>query len=221
MTSKPALSPATLRARLSRWSSFVGSWSLLLAASAFAQTEVRPPFGLEWEKSSIELEEALLAGSGRIVERKRIAGGGESWHVEGLPQPALQRVIFHLPKHKLAGVELQYGKEEWTPENYDALMQSVKTQLETKYGAGVLIARKQDTERGLLQTLLGYRWDTSAGAIELVYFAAQNPENLYRTVSLHYFAQGAAPASAPSPPAATSQAPKHLNDPPLPPLPEK
>jgi len=94
-------------------------------------------------------------------------------------------------------------------------MQSVKTQLEAKHGPGVLIARKQDTERGLLQTLLGYRWETAAAAIELVYFAAQNPGNLYRAVSLHY--------SAPSAPAAaqTSSSSKDLSDPPLPPLPEK
>jgi hypothetical protein len=193
---------------------------LLLALPAVvAQSEIRAPFGLAWGKPAIELEEALLGGSGRIVERKRLAGGGESWQVEGLPQPALQRAVFHLPKHQLAGIELQYGREDWAPENYDALMQSVKEQLEAKHGAGVLIARKQDSERGVLQTLLGYRWESPAGAIELVYFAAQNPENLYRAVSLHYS------APAPAAPLATKAAPApasadDLSQPPLPPLPE-
>jgi hypothetical protein len=195
----------------------VWTWLILLLATGHAQPEMQPPFGLAWGKPALELEEALLGGSGHIVERKRIAGGGESWHVEGLPQPALQRTVFHLPKHRLAGVELQYGKEDWAPENYDALMQSVKAQLETKFGAGMLIARKQDTERGVLQTLLGYRWESASGSIELVYFAAQNPDNLYRAVSLHYSAP--APVAAPTTP--TSTASKNLNDPPLPPLPEK
>lgn len=200
---------------------------LAVARLSAADAVIRPPFGLEWHKPAIELEEALMGGSGRIVERKRFAGGGESWQVDGLPQPALQRAVFHLPKHKLAGVELQYGKEDWGPENYDALMQSVKAQLEAKYGAGVLIARKQDTERGLLQTLLGYRWETASGSIELVYFAAQNPNNVYRAVSLHYSAP--VPATNPPPPASTtvlapgptSPSSKDLSDPPLPPLPEK
>ncbi len=200
-----------------------------LASRACAECPMRPPFGLEWDKPAIELEEALLGGSGRIVERKRLAGGGETWQVEGLPQPALQRAVFHLPKHKLAAVELQYGKEDWTPENYDALMQTVKTQLEAKHGPGVLIARKQETERGLLQTLLGYRWKTASGSIELVYFAAQNPNNLYRAVSVHYIAP--MPEPSPNPPGPqsstvpspgqTSVASKDLAQPPLPPLPEK
>ncbi len=190
-------------------------------SAARAQSPVRPPFGLEWGKPAIEIEEALLGGSGRIVERKRLSGGGETWHVEGLPQPALQRAVFHLPKLKLSGVELQYGKAEWTPENYDDLMQSVKTQLEAKHGPGMLIARKQETERGMLQTLLGYRWEAASGAIELVYFAAQNPENLFRTVSLHYSAPSArtSPAVQTSTPTAPSS--EDLNTPPLPPLPEK
>jgi hypothetical protein len=195
-------------------------WLALPLTTGHAQSEMRPPFGLAWGIPALELEEALLGGSGRIVERKRIAGGGESWHVEGLPQPALQRAVFHLPKHQLASVELQYGKGDWAPENYDALMQSVKSQLEAKFGAGVLIARKQDTERGVLQTLLGYRWESPSGSIELVYFAAQNPDNLYRAVSLHYSAPApAATASAAAAPTSTSS--KDLNDPPLPPLPEK
>jgi hypothetical protein len=199
-----------------------GRCALLLLAlhQGLAQSDIKPPFNLAWGKPAIELEEALLGGSGRIVERKRIAGGGESWQVEGLPQPALQRAVFHLPKHQLAAVELQYGKEDWAPENYDALMQSVKGALEAKHGPGVLIARRQDTARGVLQTLLGYRWENASGAVELVYFAAQNPENLYRTVSLHYTAPGpAAPAPATAAPTSTSS--KNLNDPPLPPLPEK
>lgn len=216
--------------RFSRLTSRVGApllrFALLLAAPcALAQSDFKPPFGLEWGKPAIELEEALLGGSGRIVERKRFPGGGESWHVEGLPQPALQRAIFHLPKHQLAGVELQYGKPDWSPENYDALMQSVKERLEARHGAGVLIARKQDSELGVLQTLLGYRWENASGSVELVYFAAQNPENLYRAISLHYSApRPAAPnttATTAAAPATASTDSKNLNQPPLPPLPEK
>jgi hypothetical protein len=195
---------------------------LLPLTPIFAEGDIRPPFGLAWDKPAIELEEALMGGSGRIVERKRIAGGGESWQVEGLPQPALQRTVFHLRNHLLSGVELQYGKDDWTPENYDAFMQSVKTQLEAKHGPGVLIARKQETERGLLQTLLGYRWEAESGAIELVYFAAQNPSNTFRTVSLHYAAPRAATvASSSSSVKSPVPSSSDLSLPPLPPLPEK
>lgn len=190
-----------------------------LAAERDATVSIHPPFGLKWEEPEIDLEESLLGGSGRIVERKKAPGGGESWHVEGLPQASLQRAVFHFRNHRLAGVELQYGKEDWSAETYEQFMESVRRGLEAKFGAGVLIARKQDTERGLLQTLLGYRWEQPSGSIELVYFAAQNPENLYRNISVHYAAPvvAAAPLATQAKPAVapTSSAP------PLPPLPEK
>jgi len=229
--------PATARPTLPRRSlvarGLAAVVGLLLgwASAPGAEPALRPPFQLAWDQTAIDLEEALLGGSGRIVERKRLPGGGESWTVEGLPQPALQRAIFHLPKHQLAAVELQYGKPEWTSEDFEALMQSVKTGLEQRYGPGVLIARKQDSARGVLQTLLGYRWEATAGAIELVYFAAQNPDNLFRAVSLHYFGpRVTSPPPTPAPahsistsspaPGVKSRA-QILPEPPLPPLPRE
>ena len=208
--------------RLRHWSLVIGHFLLFTISPLLAEPAnpppIRPPFGLAWEEPELELEESLLGGSGRIVARKKTRGEGESWHVEGLRQTALQRATFHLRRHRLVGVELQYGKEDWSAENYEDFMESVRKGLEAKFGTGALIARKQDTERGLLQTLLGYRWEQPTGSIELVYFAAQNPENLYRAVSVHYAAPiAAAPEAAPPPPAVAPVS----SAPPLPPLPEK
>ena len=157
--------------------------------------EFRPPFGLAWDATAIDLEMGLVSANGQIVTRKKEAGDGETWLVEGLPQIALQRAKFHLLKDKLAGVELEYGKADWTPANYDGFMKSVRQRLEEKHGPGTQIARKQDSDRGVLQTLVGYRWDVTGGSIELVYFAAQSPVNVFRTVSLHY---AAAPPAEPA-----------------------
>jgi hypothetical protein len=218
----PDRSPGPRAGRIRHWAFVIRASVLLPFSTLLAEPAnpppIRPPFGLTWDEPELELEQSLLGGSGRIVERKKTRGEGESWYVEGFRQPALQRATFHLRHRRLAGVELQYGKEDWTAEAYEQFMESVRQGLEAKFGAGALIARKQDTERGLLQTLLGYRWEQPSGSIELVYFAAQNPENLYRAVSLHYSAPiAAAPEVAPPPPAVapTSSAP------PLPPLPEK
>ena len=155
--------------------------------------ELRPPFGLAWEATAIDLEMALVGANGQIVTRKKDAGDGETWFVEGLPQIALQRAKFQLRKDKLAGVELEYGKADWTPANYDGFMKSVRQRLEEKHGPGAQIARKQDSDRGVLQTLVGYRWDVTGGSIELVYFAAQSPVNVFRTVSLHYAVESGEP----------------------------
>ena len=162
---------------------------LLPGPAQCADRALRPPFGLAWNVGSLDLEVALVGANGQIITRKREAGGGEMWFVEGLPQLALQRAKFQLRKDRLAGVELEYGKPDWTAANYDGFMKSVRQRLEEKHGSGRQIARRQDSDKGVLQTLIGYRWEVAGGSIELVYFAAQSPANLFRTVSLHYAAE--------------------------------
>ena len=166
--------------------------------------ELRPPFGLAWNARGIDLEMALVGANGNIVTRKKEPADGEMWLVEGLPQMALRRAKFLLLKDRLSGVELEYGKDDWTAANYDGFMKSVRQRLEEKHGNGVQIARKQATEKGVLQTLVGYRWVVTGGSIELVYFAAQNPANLFRTISLHY---AAAPPDEPTEVAKAESAP--------------
>ena len=154
-----------------------------------ADREFRPPFGLAWNVPSLDLEIALVGANGQIVTRKKEPAEGETWFVEGLPQLALQRAKFQLRKDRLCGVALEYGKDDWTAANYDGFMKSVRQRIEEKYGPGTQIARKQDSDRGVMQTLLGFRWAVTGGSIELIYFAAQNPTNIFRTVSLHYTAE--------------------------------
>ena len=163
--------------------------ALLPCSARSADKELRPPFGLAWNSRGIDLEMALVGANGNIVTRKKEPGDGETWYVDGLPQIALQRAKFHLHKDRLSGVELEYGKDDWTAANYDGFMKSVRQRIEEKHGAGVQIARKQASEKGVLQTLVGYRWNVTGGSIELIYFAAQNPANLFRTISLHYAAE--------------------------------
>ena len=119
--------------------------------------ELRPPFGLAWNVRSLDLEMALVGANGQIVTRKKEAGDGETWFVEGLPQLALQRAKFQLRKDKLAGVELEYGKADWTAANYDGFMKSVRQRIEEMHGPGAQVARKKDSDHGILQTMVGYR----------------------------------------------------------------
>ena len=148
--------------------------------------EIQPPFNLQWGEAALRLEEALLGTSAKIMERSRAAGGREIWKVDGLPGIALQRVSFHLRDAGLVEVELQYWKDDWSPATYEEFMQSVRRQIEEKHGPGKPIARQQDAERGVMRTLVGHRWESGSTAIELYFFAAQDPKNLFRTISLHY-----------------------------------
>ena len=166
----------------------LGAFLCLPPAAHAVPRDLTPPFGLSWNQTALDLEEAIIGANAKIISRKREAGGGEVWQVEGLPQLALRRANFQLRKDHLAGVQLEYGKDDWTAANYDGFVKSVRQRLDEKFGAGKLVARKQDSEHGVLQTVLGYRWELPGGSVEVIYFAAQNSDNIYRTVSLHYAA---------------------------------
>jgi hypothetical protein len=153
--------------------------------SAHAAEEIKPPFGLQWGESATRLEK-LLAGAKARVTDKRDADGRVAWTVEGLVQAGLRRTIFYFKSGQLVEVELQYQSDEWDTAKYDEFMGSIRRRIEQKYGSGQLIARQKTPEGAVMQTLVGYKWNINNTAIELIYFAAENSTQIYRTVSVHY-----------------------------------
>jgi hypothetical protein len=159
--------------------------SLAPLFSAHAAEEIKPPFGLQWGESATRLEK-LLAGAKARVTDKRDADGRVAWTVEGLVQAGLRRTIFYFKSGQLVEVELQYQSDEWDTAKYDEFMGSIRRRIEQKYGSGQLIARQKTPEGAVMQTLVGYKWNINNTAIELIYFAAENSTQIYRTVSVHY-----------------------------------
>ncbi len=164
--------------------------------SARASEVIEPPFNLKWSEPALRLEEALLGTSARIAERGKLSGGVEVWKVEGLPGIALQGVSFQLREGKLVAVELQYSKADWSAATYEDFLQNVRRRIEESHGPGQPITRQRETERGIVKTLVGHRWESAGSAIELYYFAAEDPKNVFRSVSLHYKGPASAPAGA-------------------------
>lgn len=203
MSEEPRMAPLRLSARLLPTlilSAFAAIAALCgPSATGAGGGEIEPPFGLKWNESAVRLEESLLGANAKITERHKAAGGREIWKVEGLPQIALQRALFHLREGLLVEIELQYWKDDWSPATYDEFMLSTRRRLEEKHGRGASIARQQDTEHGVMKTLVGYRWQVGESAIELIYFSAQDPKNLFRTISLHYKSPTANPPAPAAP----------------------
>ena len=161
---------------------------LLLTAVCVARAEeINPPFGLHWGESSDQLERLLIGAKATIVDR-HLVDGKEAWDVEGLLQAGLRRTVFYFHRGELVEVELQYQQDGWDDSRYTTLMTDVKKRLEQKYGDGQLIARRTDQapETDVTEKLIGYKWNQNNTAIELVYFAAANPTQSYRTLSVHY-----------------------------------
>lgn len=160
-----------------------------LAHSALGDRAITPPFGLVWGLEMPRVEESLHAVGGRVVERQPADAGEERWTVDGIAQEGLQRALFTFAGGRLAGVELQYGKEDWDAQTYDAFMRRVRAGLDGEYGSGRMLVRQRLPNAGVLKTLVGYFWTGGNQSVSLIYFSAQDERNLFRLVSLHYSAK--------------------------------
>jgi hypothetical protein len=157
----------------------------LTTASGLAAEEIPAPFGLQWGESPVRMEVLLTNSRARIVDRK-LNADGEVWTVEGIKQQSLRRSVFHFRSNMLFEVELQYQSDDWDTDRYTNFMKQFRTRFDEKYGIGQLIARSNDTQGDVLQTLVGYRWTKSDTSIQLFFFEAQNTKQSYRTISIHY-----------------------------------
>jgi len=163
---------------------------LWFALGAFAQettTEIKPPFNLTWGTPAETLERLLKGAKASIVQRRRIEGDREAWDVSGLvAQSGVKKTVFYFRRGELIEVELQYQKDDWDENKYNDYMGQLRRVIEKRYGAGQQIVRKTEPEGDVTQTLVGYKWNLNNTAIELFYFSAQNPPNVFRTLSVHY-----------------------------------
>jgi len=169
--------------RILRLAAFI----IILVPSGLFAGDINPPFGLHWGETEEHLERLLKATKVQIVQR-RVVEGREAWDVEGLLQTGLKRTVFYFRKDELVEVELQYQKDDWDEAKYNGFMGDVRRRLEQTYGQGQLIARKkeQEPQGDITQTLVGWKWNQNNTAIELVYFSAVSPTQVFRTLSVHY-----------------------------------
>ncbi|MEI8234503.1 MAG: hypothetical protein WCH57_07420 [Verrucomicrobiota bacterium] len=162
-------------------------WAFCLAAPARvrATEAIAPPFGLTWGVTK-EGMAALLKGANAKVVEKRIASGREVWTVEGLIQTNLQRTLFYFHNDGLVEAELQYQNASWLDAEYNSFLGQLRLSLESKFGPGKLIARSKTPQGEVIQTLTGYEWVQPGNAVQLIYFSAESPSQVFRMVSLHY-----------------------------------
>ena len=147
--------------------------------------EMRPPFGLNWGESQPRMQTLLTGAKAKIVER-RVLEGRDMWVVEGLVQTNLKRTVFYFRNGGLVEVELRYQNSDWVDTEYNTFLAQLRSKIESRFGQGKLIARSKTPVNDVTQTLVGYRWEKVSTIMEIIYFAAENPSQVYRTVSLHY-----------------------------------
>ena len=158
---------------------------LVAPARVRATDLIAPPFGLSWGVSKEQLTGLLKGANAKVVE-KRILSGREVWTVEGLIQTNLQRVLFYFRPEGLVEAELQYQNSAWLDAEYNSFLGQLRLSLESKFGPGKLIARSKAPQEDVMQTITGYEWVQPGNAIQLIYFSAESPSQIFRMVSLHY-----------------------------------
>ena len=158
---------------------------LLGAPCLVRADEITPPLGVDWGEQESHLERRLRDAKATIVDR-HYAGGRDMWTVEGLVQANLKRTVFYFRGNGLVEVEFQYENDKWTDWDYDRLLIDLRQRIEKRFGEGKLIARSKKPEGAVTQSLVGYEWNRNNASIQVIYFAAEDAINAYRTVSLHY-----------------------------------
>jgi hypothetical protein len=174
------------------WS--VRAWVLWLMAGLLGLTDaepaqsgqVSPPFGFHWAEGQKKIARAIDRAGAHIVDKSTVEGR-EAWTIEGLVQPALQRVIVYFTGEKgLVEVELQYQNAGWDLVAYEEFLNSARQRLEAVYGPATVLAKDKKPEGDVMQTVVGYQWQQSSGSVQLFFFSAERNSDIYRSVSLHY-----------------------------------
>ncbi len=132
-----------------------------------------------------EIEQLLKGAKAKITDRKHVEGR-DAWTVEGLVQPNLKRAVFYFRDQGLVEVELQYENPDWSSMKYSDFMGQVRRKIEQRFGTGKLIARQKAAQEGVMQTVVGYKWNQNNTSIQLFYYAAETSAFNFRSVSVHY-----------------------------------
>lgn len=153
--------------------------------AAVPTAPISPPFGLSWMQQEPEIETLLKGAKAKITERKQVEGR-EAWTVEGLVQANLKRAVFYFREQGLVEVELQYENPAWSSMKYSDFLGQVRRKIEQRFGTGKLIARQKAAQEGVMQTVVGYKWNQNNTSIQLFYYAAETSAFNFRSVSVHY-----------------------------------
>jgi hypothetical protein len=162
------------------------AWLGVANADRVYSQKVSPPFGFYWAEGPKEIAKAIAHAGARIVD-KSVIEGRQAWTVEGLVQPALQRIIVYYGSEKdLVEVELQYQHSDWDLVAYYNFLNSARQSLEARYGPASVLAKDKKPEGDVMQTVVGYEWKKTSGTIQLFFYSAVRNSDVYRSVSLHY-----------------------------------
>lgn len=178
-----------------------------------SQAKVQLPFGFKWGQNQEDVR-VLLKGIGvRITERRMVAPDREAWTLEGFIKPLLVGTTIYFSRGLMEEVEMQFGSPDWQAPDYSRLRRKLLEQFNQVYGPNRVLTNERSTSDNVVQTLVGYQWQTQDTLLRVFDFGASDGKEHFRTVSVHYKYRDRVQMarrgnSAAKPNAATGSAPK-------------
>jgi hypothetical protein len=160
-----------------------------LCAQTASQTserhEISPPFGFSWGESPERTAKMLEQAKAKIVGDD-LVDGRRCLHVKGIAQRLLRDAFFYFEGDALSEIELHYGDDSWDNTKFNEFFDQTRRHIDSRYGAGRLVARTKTTQDGLTYSLTGYQWSQYSGTLQMFLYTAEKGVNVVRVLSLHY-----------------------------------
>lgn len=127
---------------------------------------------------------SVLGRQRATITAKEKQGEIESWTVQGLFISRLNSAQFHFYQGQLQEIELRYGKDQWSAKKFERHFKDYRAMLVHKYGQP-RVNRDTAENGGVKQFTYACTWEAPGAIVRLVYFSAEQGQNVYREVSAH------------------------------------
>ena len=187
------------RSRRSIWGCMLVACALLQLSmrgeGAGSSREIKVPYALTWGDSAEKVREMLHAVKAKETGLSEKALGRFVLEAEGLGvgDPLLKKSLFTFREGSLVEVELDYNDPSWDGDKALDFFDRTRRRIDERYGPGTLLVNQikehpsgDKVPKDMLYTLMIYRWNQPAVALELNFYSVEEKEKSYRLVSLHY-----------------------------------
>ena len=154
-------------------------------ASPPERQEIRPPFGFMWGESPDRTKKMLEQAGAKVIEDGD-ANGRRRFHVRGIAQRLLRDAYFYFDAESLSEIELHYGEDTWDIAKFTEFFDQTRRHIDSRYGAGRLVARTKTTQNGITCSLTGYQWSQYGATLQIFLYSAEKGAEVIRVLSLHY-----------------------------------
>jgi len=153
--------------------------------------QIKVPLGCSWGDDREQLNELIHSGGLKMISSETIPATQKKLiTVKGIIGTALKQNIFVFQKEELVEIEYQYGDNSWDAKKYQEFFDNFRRMFESKYGLGTQLTKTnipQNNSSGVItSTISGYEWTQSFCILDLFYYTAEQNNQHYRLISVHY-----------------------------------